>query len=407
MVNVACNINSLEYDPDEVEIAARCTPDPNYLKSNPIEAELYHLEEGTARLIRRLLATESPDKKRGIEVRHCVWWDENFGSNGAWDPNGCVLVQTDAEKTKCQCEHFGAIAVVVEYTEEIKIEDDCKIMKIIKFVGGGVSVFALVIFMFAILGSVDAWDMFHILRFQISGTWVLALTSHIVMDIENICDRPGPNLRWGFIMMYFYTSCATWVTLEAHATFKAFTAGIINKRAMIYFPFGYGTPLIPLGFLFLLFDDTLGLDPRCFVGWNLPAKYLYLSYNLSITIVGVVLSVIIIFNMTKPQTKRRNVVTDLKSQAKGTIAACLTKLVFWILAFITYTHNQESDYWDPYCLFAILIGWLGFILFVQLAIFSPKVRRAARRKSQYWVSLVQPGTSWPPKSRLTIFLLGN
>ena len=58
------------------------------------------------------------------------------------------------------------------------------------------------------------------------------------------------------------TSSVTWASLECHAMFKAFTAGIVSQRSKVYNPFGYGTPLLPLGILFLGFADDLGLDPR-------------------------------------------------------------------------------------------------------------------------------------------------
>ena len=41
-------------------------------------------------------------------MRHCVRWNENFGTTGAWDPTGCTLIETNAVETKCECVHFGA-----------------------------------------------------------------------------------------------------------------------------------------------------------------------------------------------------------------------------------------------------------------------------------------------------------
>ena len=34
--------------------------------------------------------------------------------------------------------------------------------------------------------------------------------------------------------------------------FKAFTAGIVSQRGKVYNPFGYGTPLLPLGVPYLV-----------------------------------------------------------------------------------------------------------------------------------------------------------
>ena len=162
--------------------------------------------------------------------------------------------------------------------------------------------------------------------------------------------------------------------LAALSTFKAFTAGIISGRTKVYFPFVYGTPVIPLGVLFLVYHDDLGIDPRCFVAWNDYAKMVYLGYNLVVCLGGVVFALIILFNMARPQTKRRNVVGDLNSQARGLVAVCFLKLLFWLAASATYLHDEEGDFPDPYCYFCIAIGWFGVVLFLLLGLGSKKFR---------------------------------
>lgn len=69
---------------------------------------------------------------------------------------------------------------------------------------------------------------------------------------------------------------------------------------------------------------------------------MYLGYNLLMSLIASTYAVIILFNVAKPQTKRSSLVEDLTSQAKGTVALCFAKLIFWILAAITYTHRQAG-----------------------------------------------------------------
>jgi hypothetical protein len=381
------NVDPLDFDDADLLRVKRCVPDQDYMKDNPVRADLYHFVEEPSRLTRRLLGTWFSDKDRqvgGIEVRHCVWWNDNLGSGGAWDANGCYLVETDAEKTRCECDTFGAMTVVLERTEPIVIEDDCQIMQIIKYVGIAFSVLLLLYLTAVTIVGRGVGDMFHSLRMQVACTWICAIVMHVLTDLDAVRDSKDLNLIFGFIMMYFYTSSCTWMVLEAHATFKAFTGGIISGRGKIYPPFGYGTPFFPLGFLFLLYADDLGADPRCMVAWNRDAKLLYLCYNILVAFIGVIFACIILFNTARPQTKRRSVVADLRSQANGSVAACFGKIIFWILAAVTYLHNQESDSADPYCLFVILLGWFGVILFLFLAIASKKFRAGAsalRRKT--------------------------
>ncbi len=382
VTSVACSADSLEYSVEDEAAAGKCIPDPDYMKDNPVRAVLYHFEQSRARLTRRLLGTWFSDNDRvvgGVEVRHCVWWNENFGSSGAWDPSGCTLVETDAEKTKCECHEFGSMTVLLERTTVIDIEDDCDAMMLVKYVGIGFSVFFLTVMAFGIILGKDVWDMFHALRLHAGLTWSTAIILHVLTDFEPIREDPELNLIFGFIMKFFYTASVTWTTLEAHATFRAFTAGIVSGRNGVYRPFGYGTPFLPLGLLFLFYTDDLGVDPRCFVGWNMDAKLLYLLYNVGVAATGCVFSIIIMFNLARPQTKRRNLVADLNSQAKGTVIMCFSKLIFWILATVTYTFNQENDYEDPYCLFILLLGWFGVWMFVVLALGSQKFRAGVTR----------------------------
>ena len=386
VTGVRANPDSLEYSREEEERASKCVPDSDYMKDNPVRYELYHFEVKRARLVRRLLATWFSDNDRvvgGVEVRHCVRWNENYGSRGAWDPNGCTLVETNAEKTKCECANFGSMTVLLERTTKIDIEDDCKIPMLVKYIGIGVSVFFLTIMAFGIILGREVWDMFHSLRLHVGFTWATGIILHVITDIDAVRDDPELNLIFGFIMKYFYTASNTWMMMEAHATFKAFTGGIISGRNKVYRPFGYGTPFLPLGLLLLMYADDLGVDPRCFVGWNTSAKFLYLLYNVGIAVLSCIIAIIIIFNIARPQTKRRNVVADLNSQARGTVVMCFSKLVFWICATITYTFNQESDHQDPYCKFVILLGWFGFWMFFVLALCSKKYRQGTMgRKSK-------------------------
>ena len=386
---VAANVDpEMPYTDADLERVARCTPDKQYMKDNRMRVVFWHFVAGKARLIRRkLLGTWFTDQDRSagqIEVRHCVYWNENYGVNGAWDTQGCHLIETDANKTKCECEHFGSMAVILERSEAIEIDDDCFPLMVVKYVGIVLSVIALLFQVLVTVGSKHVWDMFHVLRMHVAVTWVCAVGLHVLTDLDQVRDDPTTNLIVGFLAKYFFTASATWTALEAQCTFKAFTAGIISGRTKVYFPFGYGTPFLPLGLLFLMFNDDLGIDPRCFVGWNDDAKALYLLYNLGVVLVGVVFAVIILFNMARPQTKRRNVVADLTSQARGSVAACFAKLFFWIFASVAYLHNQESDRKDPYCIFAVFLGWFGLVIFGFLALWSQKFRFGVtgKKKSQ-------------------------
>ena len=94
---------------------------------------------------------------------------------------------------------------------------------------------------------------------------------------------------------------------------------------------------------------------------------------------SIVIALIISFNIARPQPKRLNVVADLKSQARGSVIVCWAYFIFWILAYITYIRNPESETPDFYCYFIIFLGWYGvLVLFVAYGLLSKRFRNGLR-----------------------------
>ena len=271
------------------------------------------------------------------------------------------------------------MAVIKEMSEPIEVHDKCEFLNYIKYAGIGLTAILMLVFCLMVITRKYIDDMFHSLRMHVCFTWTLALAAHIITDFHMVREKEHLNLIVGLIMAYLYTSSATWIACEAHAVFKALTSGIISGRSKIYIPFGYGTPLAIIGLLFLFYADDLGTDPRCFIAFYSGTKNLYFYYMFGINFTAIVIALIISFNIARPQTKRKNVVADLKSQARGSVIVCFAYFIFWILAYITYIRNPESETPDFYCYFIIFLGWYGvLVLFVAYGLLSKRFRNGLR-----------------------------
>lgn len=244
-VGVRVGPDDLTFDFQEV---AGCRVRQAYMDSNPIVGVLYHKNPGPALITspsrpasRHLLGLEAPATLSSpVEFRQCAWWNPNFGTNGAWDPSACTTVATDAEKTTCKCRRFGAMAVLREASERSLRDRDrrgCDPPVVwTKYGLLGASLVLLLAFLavcyFSDSGRI--WeDMFHRVRAQAVVCWAAAATLHVVADLDAIRLEDSSNLAVGTTMVYFYSASATWVACEAHATFKAITAGIISGRAKV------------------------------------------------------------------------------------------------------------------------------------------------------------------------------
>lgn len=160
---------------------------------------------------------------------------------------------------------------------------------------------------------------------------------------------------------------------------QAITSGIISSRGKVYLPFGYGTPLSIIGVLFILYSDELGTDPRCFIAFYYRTKALYFYYLLILTLIGVIIALIILFNLNRPQTKRINVIEDIVSEGKGSILVCIANMILWILGYVNYMRQPEDDSPSIYCEFVLILGWFGtLIIFVGYALMSKRFRNGIR-----------------------------
>ena len=72
---------------------------------------------------------------KGLEVRHCVYWNEKFGYNGAWDDTKCKVLDDDDEKTECECGALGSYAVLSEMLSSPNSADRSIIILAIKWIG--------------------------------------------------------------------------------------------------------------------------------------------------------------------------------------------------------------------------------------------------------------------------------
>lgn len=151
----------------------------------------------------------------------------------------------------------------------------------------------------------------------------------------------------------------------------------------MYLPFGYGTPLCIIGVLFVLFSDELGTDPRCFIGFYSLTKSIYFYYVLILNLICVIIALIVLFNLARPQTKRKNVIDDLVSLGKGTALVSIFHFILWICAYVSYMRSPDSESRNFYCEYTVCLGWFGAcIIFIGYGIMSKRFRRGLKSKSK-------------------------
>jgi len=377
-VRVKLNADPMEGDVTQVY---QCQPDREYMKWNPVKLTLWHNEEAKAK---RTLLWHTDEYWEGLEVRHCVWWNERFGNNGAWDDTGCKVTHTDDSKTNCECSYFGSYAVLAELLEAPTQADGAMWVLALKWVGIILGTLLLAGFIGIVFVSVVVGEMFHQIRMWTCLSYMIANILMLLSDI-GICDGRHSNMVFSMGLIFFYQAALWWNMCETHATFKGITSGLINGRTSVYHPIAWGMPLICIGFICVTSGDVLGTHPNCFISWEKPPIQIFFLYNIPTFILTFIFTTIILFNLMRVQSHNKDTVMYLRDQVKGMVATSVGMMILWCygsIGYFSYMKTSDMDVINMMPLFQVLNGWFGVIMFLFLGMWSKRFRRALSSQAE-------------------------
>jgi len=370
-------------DPMEGDITDtyQCEVDKEYMKWNPVRLIMYHSKPTKAK---RTLLWHSDDYWEGLEVRHCVWWNDRFGTNGAWDNSGCVVTATDDEKTHCECSNFGSYGILSEMLEAPNPDDKAIWIIVLKWLGIIIGTILLTIFIAVVFLSVVVGEMFHQLRMYCCLSYLIANLLMLIGD-TSICDDRHSNMAISMFLMFFFQASMWWNMCEAHATFKGITCGLINGRTSVYHPIAWGMPLICVGFLCFMYGELLGTHPNCFISWENVAIEKFFYYNTVCFILTLGFTLVILFNVMRVQSHNKETVMYLSDQVKGLVLTSLLMALLWAyctLGWLSYYKNPARNFPNTMPAFQIINGWFGVILFLTLGMWSKRFRIGLRSQAE-------------------------
>ena len=393
VISVRTKINA---DPmtGDIEDTYVCEPDKDYMASNPVRLVLYHKKPQKSK---RTLLWHSDDYWSGLEVRHCVYWNEKFGFNGAWDDVMCKVLNTDDEKTECECAAIGSYAVLSEMLNAPNPADKAMWILVLKWMGIIIGTILLTVFSAVVFLSVVVGEMFHQLRMYTCISYMIANILMLLGD-TTLCEDRHNNMALSMCLIYFFQAALWWNMCEAHATFKGITAGLINGRTSVYHPIAWGGPLICLGFLCFMYGELLGTDPSCFVSWENVVIEKFFYYNTLTILITAYFEIIIMFNVVRVQSHNKETVMYLKDQVNGLGLTSFLMALLWsykMLGWLSYYKDPTVELPNMMPLFQIFNGWFGVIMFLTLGMWSKRFRIGLRSQAEEKKRMMQEKSGKP------------
>ena len=87
-----------------------------------------------------------------------------------------------------------------------------------------------------------------------------------------------------------------------------------------------------------------------------------------------ILSCVVIFNSSTPQTRKEDVVEDLQVQGQGLAITNFFFVMVWLFAYPAYIKFKNEEMRDFYPVFTLFNAWMGLIIFVFLGLSSKRFR---------------------------------
>ena len=87
-----------------------------------------------------------------------------------------------------------------------------------------------------------------------------------------------------------------------------------------------------------------------------------------------ILSCVVIFNSSTPQTRKEDVVEDLQVQGQGLAITNFLFCMVWTFAYPAYIKFPGQEMPDFYPVFTLFNAWMGLVIFIFLGLSSKRFR---------------------------------
>lgn len=309
-----------------------------------------------------------PDEQPNSTERLCVFWDTK---NNDWSNEGCVTNLTDDNQTLCECNHLTSFSVLMSRgTNEA---DGSLDLSIITYIGLGVSIFSLLVFLLIeslVWSAVTKTNLSHFRHTAVVNIGVFRLLADCSFLASD--DPDSLSDTWCFTLTVckhlFYLAMFSWMlclsVMLVHQLIFVFSP--VRKRVFMYLSsiVGYVLPiaLVATSYVYYKYTEQDYYSPKSC--WLVYDRLLEGSVHAFLIPVGIIVlsnlfsMVVVIVTLVKT-----SVPDSSKADDKETAKSILKVVVFltpvfgvtWIFGFALYMldHNSPMHMVSEY-LFVIL-----------------------------------------------------
>ncbi|CAH8582737.1 unnamed protein product [Schistosoma turkestanicum] len=287
------------------------------------------------------------EKDLANEIR-CVYWDDQSDTNGAWNTDGCQIVESTKTHVQCSCNHLSLFAVAMESEDApyrsmpiwriwgIRTESECTmLMNIIIFGGNGLSLICSLIFLVTLI---IVWKKASIPDVCLTriGLCLCQIGFHVSLLIEPLMNKYQiPCQAIGVSLNLFAILVSSWLLNEAVSLFKSFVLGQLKLTYCWTWITGIIIPvllvLIPAVVSKL---NSHGGDLLCLPAHESLEFWIMFGSMFAYTIINIIVCFTLTCNIETPAFLPSKILDRLLTRVKNLNSLLLYYIINWSLLFV-------------------------------------------------------------------------
>uniref|UniRef100_UPI0037E7E237 adhesion G-protein coupled receptor F2 n=1 Tax=Semicossyphus pulcher TaxID=241346 RepID=UPI0037E7E237 len=336
------------------------------------------------------ITLDFPKEQHAFNNRFCVFWNT---TEREWSEAGCTVKSDAGNRTLCECNHLTSFSILMA-----KSDISTEVLDIITFVGLGVSICSLLIFLiveFVVWSGVVKTNLSHFRHTAMVNiaTFLLLADSCFLASTfpESLSDTVCLVLtickHLFFLAMFSWMLCLS--VMLVHQLIFVFSP--LRKRLFMFLSgvVGYFCPVLIVGSSYVFYKYTQKPYYNRKTCWLVFVKLLDGSLHAFLIPVGTVIltnlfaMVVVISTLVKSSTPEGS-----KANDKETVKSILKVVIFltpifgvtWIIGFALLMLESDSPMFHvANYSFTILNSFQGFFLLVTGCFAEPKVREELYR----------------------------
>uniref|UniRef100_A0A3Q2DUM7 Adhesion G protein-coupled receptor F3b n=1 Tax=Cyprinodon variegatus TaxID=28743 RepID=A0A3Q2DUM7_CYPVA len=299
-----------------------------------------------------------PDEQPSATERICVFWDNDAKD---WSSEGCVANITDDNQTLCICNHLTAFSVLMAKSANVSSES----LEMITYIGLGVSIFSLLIFLFVeslVWSAVTKSNLSHFRHTAVVNIAVFRLLADCSFLASIEPDSLSEDMCLGLTVCkhLFYLAMFCWMlclsVMLVHQLIFVFSP--VRKRVFMYLSsiVGYVLPmaLVASSYVYYRYTEQEYFDKKsCWLRYDrllegsihaflLPVGTIVLSNLFSMVVV-----IVTLVKTSVPDSSKADDKDTAKSILKVVVFLTPVFGVTWIFGFVFLILDYDNPLHTP------------------------------------------------------------